>query len=65
MDPGLCRDCRHAKVLRNDRASVFYLCGLADKDARFTRYPRLPVHACKGYEKEDPARATSHSDTPA
>jgi hypothetical protein len=48
--PGLCRTCRHAVLLASAR-SVFLRCGLADTDARFLRYPPLPVLACRGYEK--------------
>jgi len=61
---GLCEICRHVKKLSNDRGSVFYMCGLAETDARFSRYPRLPVLQCAGYkpatsenpsgQKEDP-----------
>jgi hypothetical protein len=28
---------------------VFYLCGLSEVDARFPRYPRLPVGRCAGF----------------
>jgi hypothetical protein len=49
-DPvGLCRDCAHARIIRNDRGSTFYLCRLSIADPRFARYPRLPVTACKGF----------------
>ncbi|MCW8132840.1 MAG: hypothetical protein KIS92_21010 [Planctomycetota bacterium] len=51
MDAGLCETCAHVKTLRNDRGSVFYMCTLADRDARFRRYPPLPVRACEGYER--------------
>ncbi len=47
-DPGLCGCCRHARLL-SSRRSTFVRCGLADSDARFARYPRLPVLACQGY----------------
>ena len=32
------------------RDSTFFRCLLAESDARFTRYPPLPVRACPGYE---------------
>jgi hypothetical protein len=48
---GLCADCSHSKRIQSDRGSVFFLCQLALTDARFKKYPRLPVLACAGYEK--------------
>ena len=57
---GLCASCKHAQVNKSDRGSVFYFCKLSASDARFPKYPRLPVVACAGYEKEegrpDPSR---------
>lgn len=54
---GLCADCRHHKVTGNRRGSRFYLCERSREDARYPRYPRLPVLSCPGYEKgEDPWR---------
>lgn len=50
---GLCRECRHARVVGNDRGSRFWLCELSRLDPRFPRYPRLPVHECSGYDPED------------
>lgn len=32
------------------RGSTFFRCLRAETDARFTRYPPLPVRACPGYE---------------
>jgi len=49
-DPGLCATCRHARVVRSDRGSVFYRCLLAATDPRFSKYPPLPVLRCAGYE---------------
>ncbi len=46
---GLCGRCRHAQRVATPR-SVFWLCGLSRSDARFERYPRLPVLACEGFE---------------
>lgn len=46
---GLCATCRHAEVLRSKR-SAFLRCARADHDARFPRYPGLPVLSCVGYE---------------
>jgi hypothetical protein len=46
---GLCARCVHALVIRNDRGSRFYLCRLAASDARFAKYPQLPVRRCTGF----------------
>ncbi len=54
---GLCADCRHARRIGNRRGSTFHLCALASSDPRFTRYPRLPVVRCAGYER-GPAPST-------
>jgi len=56
---GLCWSCRHARVVETPR-SRFWLCRLSATDARFERYPRLPVRACPGHERgprEDDATA--------
>ncbi|MBI3855795.1 MAG: hypothetical protein HY293_08915 [Planctomycetes bacterium] len=56
MDPikesraGLCATCRHAKETRNDRGSVFLFCRKSESDARFPKYPPLPVTRCAGHE---------------
>jgi hypothetical protein len=52
IDPGLCGSCRHAQVVRSDRGSEFYRCLLAATDARFQKYPPLPVVACPGYQRD-------------
>ena len=46
---GLCADCRHARVVETPR-SRFWMCGRAASDARFARYPRLPMLDCPGFE---------------
>lgn len=48
-DPGLCGRCVHREILASKR-SVFLRCGLAATDARFPRYPPLPVVRCAGFE---------------
>lgn len=57
---GLCAACRHSKVVRNARGSVYHLCALSATDATFPKYPRLPVLSCKGYKAntaaDDPHR---------
>jgi hypothetical protein len=52
-DPGLCGGCTHSVIVRSDRGSIFYRCKLAESDARFPKYPRLPVLACDGFEKRE------------
>jgi len=49
---GLCRTCRHVKVIESTRGSTFYLCRLSETDPRFPKYPRLPVVRCTGYERK-------------
>ncbi len=49
-DVGLCRACRHARRIESARGSTFWQCGRSAADARFPRYPRLPVAACDGFE---------------
>jgi len=52
-DPvGLCFDCEHARIVRSDRGSVFYLCRLSATDPSFAKYPRLPVLSCRGYQQK-------------
>ncbi len=57
VSAGLCADCIHVKVIRSDRESVFYLCGLSFADSRFPKYPRLPVLSCDGYVHAPPDSA--------
>jgi hypothetical protein len=47
---GLCDTCLHQKVVGNTRGSTFSLCMRSKDDPAYPRYPRLPVHACAGYE---------------
>ena len=49
MDPGLCRACSHARIIRSGRGSMFWLCELSRTDPAFPRYPRLPVVRCPGF----------------
>lgn len=48
---GLCADCRFMRLIESDRGSKFYLCERSATDARFPKYPRLPVLQCTGYER--------------
>ncbi len=48
---GLCAECAWARRVVSSRGSVFWLCERARTDARFRKYPPLPVHACRGFEQ--------------
>jgi hypothetical protein len=48
---GLCASCRHAKRIVSSKGSEFWLCGRAERDPAFRKYPPLPVIRCAGYEK--------------
>ena len=53
LDPvGLCAHCRHARVIQTPRGSTFHLCRQSEVDARFPKYPRLPVTRCPGFESD-------------
>ena len=53
---GLCGLCLHVRQVRTNSGSTFYLCRRSETDPRFTRYPRLPVIRCKGFEPgEEPS----------
>lgn len=53
---GLCDDCRHQRLVRNTRGSVFSLCERSRHDPAYPRYPRLPVTVCGGHEPRPAAR---------
>ncbi len=59
---GLCGDCRHHRITGNRRGSRFYLCERSQEDARFARYPPLPVLDCPGYEKGSPDPWAEYED---
>ena len=61
---GLCDRCMHARRIENDRGSIFVLCELSRTDARFPRYPRLPVVACTGFEAAPSATVDSPGAEP-
>jgi len=50
--PGLCARCLHIRVIHSDRGSTFYQCQLSFADARFPKYPRLPILDCCGWEED-------------
>jgi hypothetical protein len=47
---GLCDTCRHQRIVKSGRGSVFSLCERSQTDARYPKYPRMPVLACPGHE---------------
>jgi hypothetical protein len=47
---GLCDSCEHQQLVRNTRGSTFSLCRRSREDPTYPRYPRVPVHSCRGYE---------------
>lgn len=49
-EPGLCADCRHAKLNETRRGTVYLRCTRAEWDGRLPRYPRLPVAQCVGFD---------------
>jgi hypothetical protein len=58
MQAGLCRDCLHARRVESERGSVFVMCQLSATEAKFPKYPRLPVFSCAGYaRREQPGSA--------
>ena len=46
---GLCATCRHAETITSSRGAEFLMCRLSLSEARFPKYPRIPVVACDGY----------------
>lgn len=51
---GLCDTCLHCKKSGSARGSVFHRCLRHDSDARYAKYPRLPVVRCSGHEVAAP-----------
>jgi hypothetical protein len=47
---GLCDSCRHQRIVRTGRGSVFTLCERSKIDPDFPKYPRVPVTSCRGHE---------------
>jgi hypothetical protein len=46
----LCAACRHARVIRNAKGSVFLFCRRSGSEAAFPRYPPQPVVECRGFQ---------------
>lgn len=51
---GLCAGCVHGHLNETRRGTAYLRCLKAQTDARFARYPRLPVLACPGFEATHP-----------
>jgi hypothetical protein len=62
MRNGLCDSCRHQRVVRNTRGSVFSLCERSKTDPRYPKYPRVPVLECPGFEARGGARAAKEPE---
>jgi hypothetical protein len=60
-EAGLCTRCRHVRTVTNRRGSVFVFCRRSESDARYPRYPVLPVRRCPGYE---PVSETTFREDP-
>ncbi|MGD8494583.1 MAG: hypothetical protein PVF05_00230 [Gemmatimonadales bacterium] len=54
IDPGLCANCRWARVVTSDRGTRFWLCRAAAWRDDLRRYPQLPVLRCPGFERGAP-----------
>lgn len=54
---GLCADCRFSHVIKSDRGAAFFQCAKSFDDPSFSKYPRLPVRVCVGYEPESQVKA--------
>ena len=52
MNAGLFDTCKHQKLVRTTRGSVFSMCERSKTDPRYPKYPRLPVKECPGYVNE-------------
>jgi hypothetical protein len=64
-EPGLCLDCRHARLNETRRGTAYLRCGRSAWDDRLVRYPRLPVCECAGFEARATGRAGGTTDRSA
>ena len=48
-EAGLCDRCTQQRVIRTTRGSAFSMCLRHKDDARFPKYPPIPVIRCPGY----------------
>lgn len=49
-EPGLCGACMHAKLNETRRGTAYLRCARAAWDMALSRYPRLPVTQCGGFQ---------------
>ena len=57
---GLCDSCAHQRLVRSGRGSEFSMClRHRTEPGRFPKYPRLPVAACPGYERQSRGSRTA------
>lgn len=54
MTRSLCETCRHVRIVTTPKGSRFVLCTRSTDDARFAKYPPLPVVRCVGFELIEP-----------
>ena len=59
---GLCEACRHQRLIRNTRGSVFSMCELSRVDPAYPKYPPMPVLECRGFEARGGAREVSSAE---
>lgn len=45
---GDCFGCAHARTLTSKGGAAMFLCGLAEQDPVYAKYPRLPTRGCRG-----------------
>lgn len=48
---GLCSSCLHKREIVSGKGSRFLYCLRADTEARYRKYPPLPVLRCAGYQE--------------
>jgi hypothetical protein len=54
---GKCLDCAHAKTLKTKTGSAIFLCGRAESEPSYAKYPRLPMAVCAGWVKAEGSAA--------
>jgi hypothetical protein len=64
---GLCDSCKHQRIVKSGRGSVFSLCELGRTDPDWPKYPRVPVAKCRRHEPAMPttnqAGTTRHDES--
>ncbi|MBM4254874.1 MAG: hypothetical protein FJ147_03145 [Deltaproteobacteria bacterium] len=62
---GLCVDCQHTKVIVSGKGSQFFLCQRAETDSCYSKYPRLPMLQCSGYEPQEQTGSQRKKSSPS